>query len=100
MPVYVIASLIPKPEHAQTVETELRGLVAATRAEPGNLRYDLFRQADGSPGFDLFEVYEDVAALEAHRASPHYIAYRAKAGEWLAQPPVVKVLAALDAVQS
>lgn len=38
MPVYVFASLIPKPEYVETVETELRKLVAATRAEPGNRR--------------------------------------------------------------
>jgi quinol monooxygenase YgiN len=99
MPVYVFASLIPKPEYAKTVEAELHRLVAATRAEPGNRRYDLFRQADGAPGFHLFEVYEDEQALDAHRATAHYNAYRANAAEWLATPPVVKVLTAVDAEQ-
>ncbi|MGU7785010.1 putative quinol monooxygenase [Burkholderia sp. PU8-34] len=99
MPVYVIASLIPKPEYAERVEAELRGMVAASRTEPGNRRYDLFRHADGAPGFHLFEIYDDAQALEAHRSSAHYVAYRAKAGEWLAEPPVVKVLTAIDAVQ-
>ncbi|MBN3819141.1 antibiotic biosynthesis monooxygenase [Paraburkholderia sp. Se-20369] len=99
MSIYVFASLIPKPEHAATVEAELRHLVAATRAEPGNRRYDLFREAGGALGFHLFEVYDDEQALEAHRASAHYVAYRAKAGEWLAEPPVVKVLTAVDAIR-
>ncbi|KVD89980.1 antibiotic biosynthesis monooxygenase [Burkholderia stagnalis] len=96
MSIYVFATLIPKPEHVATVEAELRQLVATTRAEPGNRRYDLFREADGTPGFHVFEIYDDEQALEAHRASAHYVAYRAKAGEWLAQPPVVKVLTAVD----
>ncbi|SMF98360.1 putative quinol monooxygenase [Burkholderia singularis] len=99
MTIYVFASVIPKPEHADAVDAHLRQLVAATRAEPGNLRYDLFRQTDGAPGFHLFEAYVDEAALDAHRASAHYNAYRANAAEWFAQPPVVKVLTAIDAVQ-
>lgn len=99
MPVYVFASLIPKPEYVETVETELRKLVAATRAEPGNRRYDLFVQTDGAPCFHLFEVYDDAQAFDAHRASAHYNAYRASAAEWLAEPPVVRVLTAVDAVQ-
>ncbi|MFB5147999.1 putative quinol monooxygenase [Burkholderia orbicola] len=96
MSIYVFASLTPKPEHAAAVEAELHRMVAATRAETGNLRYDLFRQADGQPGFHLFEIYRDEAAVAAHRASEHYNAYRAKTADWLTESPVVKVLAAVD----
>jgi quinol monooxygenase YgiN len=96
MNIYVFASLIPKPEHQADLETELRRMVSATRAEPGNRRYDLFSQADGQPGFHLFEIYDDQAAVEAHRASAHYQAYRAKIGAWLAEAPVVKVLIGQD----
>ncbi|WP_443111430.1 putative quinol monooxygenase [Burkholderia sp. FERM BP-3421] len=68
MRIHLFVSLIPKPEHAAAVEAELRRMVTATRAEPGNLRYDLFRQADGQPGFHLFETCRDEAAIDAHRA--------------------------------
>jgi quinol monooxygenase YgiN len=98
MSVFVFATVIPKPEHANDLEAELRRMVAATRAEPGNRRYDLFRAADGTPGLHLFEIYEDAQALEAHRASAHYRAYREKVAAYLAQPPDVKVLSALDVV--
>ncbi|WP_175666190.1 putative quinol monooxygenase [Burkholderia ambifaria] len=79
--------------HAQENER-----LATTHCAPllTNLRYDLFRQTDGQPGFHLFEIYRDEAAVAAHRASEHYTAYRAKAAGWLAEPPVVKVLAAVD----
>ncbi|MBN3787894.1 putative quinol monooxygenase [Burkholderia sp. Ac-20353] len=100
MPFYVYATLVPKSEHVQTVEAALRDLVAATRAEPGNQRYDLFHESDGSPGFHLFEVYDDQAAFDAHRASLHFAAFREKAAEWLAQPPVIKILTAVDAVDA
>ncbi|RQS62569.1 antibiotic biosynthesis monooxygenase [Burkholderia sp. Bp8963] len=99
MPFYVFATVIPKSEHVQTVEAELRGMVAATRAEPGNQRYDLFHESDGSPGFHVFEAYDDQAAFDAHLASPHFVAFREKAAEWLAQPPVIKILTAVDAVE-
>lgn len=96
MTVHLFASVIPKPEHVDELEAELRRMVAATRQEPGNRRYDLLRRADGAPGFHLYEIYADDAAVEAHRASAHYQAYRAKVGAWLAEPPDVKVLTGVD----
>lgn len=96
MSIHVFASLIPKPDRANEVEAELRRMVAATRSEAGNRRYDLFRMANGSPGFHLFEIYDDEAAVDAHRASEHYRTYREKVAGCLAEPPDVKVLAALD----
>ena len=96
MTVYLFASLTPKPEHAADLEAALRVMVAATRAEPGNLRYDLLRRADGAPGFDLFECYKDAAAVQAHRDSAHYAAFFAKIGAWLAAPPDVKELVGVD----
>jgi quinol monooxygenase YgiN len=97
MTIAIFASLLPRPEHLAAVEAELGLMVAATRAEPGCRRYDLFRPADGSPGLQLFEVYDDPAAVEAHRASPHYRAYRARIADWLAAAPVVTVLSPVDA---
>ncbi|MFC5431781.1 putative quinol monooxygenase [Paraburkholderia denitrificans] len=96
MSVYLFASLTPKPEHVAELEAELRGMVAPSRAEAGNRRYDLLRRADGVPGFHLYETYVDEAAVQAHRESAHYLAYRAKVGAWLAEPPDVKSLTGVD----
>jgi len=96
MTVYVIARVQAKAEHRGEVETELRRMVAATRAEPGCLRYDLFADQDGGAGFSLFEAYTDAAALDAHRDSAHYQAYRGRTGDWLAAPTEVQVLDGLD----
>ena len=59
MALHVIASLFLKPEHAAAAEAELRSMVAKTRTEPGNRRYDLFREQDGSPNLHLYEIYDD-----------------------------------------
>lgn len=96
MSIYLFASLTPQPEHAADLEAELRRMVSASRAEPGNRRYDLLRRTDGAPGFHVYEIYVDEAAVQAHRESAHYLAFRAKVGAWLAEPPDVKVLTGVD----
>jgi quinol monooxygenase YgiN len=42
--------------------------------------------------FHIVETYVDAAALQAHRDSAHYRAYRAAVADWLAAPPEVHVL--------
>jgi len=96
MTVYLFASITPKPEHVAEVEALMRDMVAHTRQEPGNLRYDLLRRADGAPGFYLYETYVDEAAVQAHRDSAHFVAYRAKIGAWVTEPPEVKLLKGVD----
>lgn len=92
----LFASLSARPEHRDALEAALREMVGPSRAEPGNLRYDLFARADGSPAFDLFELYADAQAVEAHRQSPHYQAFRARIGDWLAAPVEVRLASPLE----
>jgi quinol monooxygenase YgiN len=97
MNINVFASIVPKAEHVVEVEAELHRMVYASRQEPGNLRYDLYRIAEGPTSFHLFETYDGPAAMEAHRGSEHYRVYRAKVANWLVGAPEVKILAAVDA---
>ncbi|WP_322031255.1 putative quinol monooxygenase [Paraburkholderia sp. J76] len=96
MTVYLFASITPKPEHVAEVEALMRDMVSHTRKEPGNLRYDLLRRADGAPGFSLYEMYVDEAAVQAHRESAHFVAYRAKIAAWVTEPPEVRLLTGVD----
>lgn len=99
-PVIVFASFSPNPGMEGDVEEILRGMVGPTRAEPGNEIYDLYRktaEADGPPTFHLFERYADTDALQAHRDSAHYKAYRAKISDFLSEAIGVVVLDAVDA---
>jgi quinol monooxygenase YgiN len=97
MNINVFASIVPKAEHVADVEAELRRMVQASRQEPGNLRYDLYRIAEAPASFHLFETYDGPAAMDAHRCSEHYQAYRAKVANWLVSIPEVKILTAIDA---
>lgn len=79
--VKIIATLIARPGQAEALRVLLDGMVAATRSEPGNLRYDLWRDRADPGCFVLDELYVDTAAVEAHRATPHFQDYLRQIGE-------------------
>lgn len=95
-PVIVFASFHPKPGEVGAVEKILGGMVGPTRAEPGNEIYDLYKKNDAPASFHLFERYTDQAALQAHRETAHYKAYRASIVDHLAEPIGVVVMSPVD----
>ena len=54
-------------------------LTGPTRAEPGCRMYLAHRSTSDPRRFFLYEQYDDQAALDAHRAAPHFERY-AKGG--------------------
>ncbi|WP_109126044.1 putative quinol monooxygenase [Dyella sp. C11] len=72
----------------------LRSMVTPSRAEPGNLRYDLWRETEQPGRFVLDELYVNADAITQHRASPHFQGYLARIND-LADRTVV-VLSADD----
>jgi len=75
MPVKIAAILEAKPGSEQALESLLRHLVAPSRAEAGNLKYDLWQDSADPKRFVLDELYTDEAAIAAHRASAHFQDY-------------------------
>lgn len=96
MTIAIFATIRPKPEHRDAVEQALRVMVEHSRSEPGNLRYDLFCREGEELAFDLFELYTDETAVQVHRDSNHYQAYRAATADWVAAPVEVRLGRALD----
>ena len=96
MTIAIFATIQPHPLHREVTEQALRRMVEQTRSEPGNLRYDLFVREGEVLAFELFELYVDAAAVEAHRNSAHYQAYRAASAGWLAAPTQVQLAQGLD----
>lgn len=95
MPIKVVAFITPKPGREAELETAVRAVVAGSRTEPGNLRYDAWRQAEGTR-IVMDELYADHAAIDAHRASPHFAAFRSAIGDLVDGPPQVHIVEALD----
>jgi quinol monooxygenase YgiN len=96
MPVKIVALITVKPGHEAEVEGYMQALVAGSRGEPGNLRYDLWREPGGDGRYIIDELYVDHAATDAHRASAHYIAFRTAIGGLFASPPQVVTVEAID----
>jgi autoinducer 2-degrading protein len=53
--------------------------LGSERDEPGCLRFNVLQDRQDQNVYYFFEVYRDEAALEAHRAAPHYAVWRAAA---------------------
>jgi quinol monooxygenase YgiN len=47
--------------------------------EPGCMRFNVLQDQQDANTYYFYEVYRDEAALEAHRAAPHYAVWRAAA---------------------
>jgi autoinducer 2-degrading protein len=53
--------------------------LGSERDEPGCMRFNVLQDAQDRNVYYFYEVYRDEAALEAHRAAPHYAVWRAAA---------------------
>ena len=54
--------------------------------EQGNLRFDFIQQADNPCSFMLYEAYESEEAAAAHKNTSHYLRWRDKVQNMMAEP--------------
>lgn len=87
--VKIVAVLTAKDGREAELEALLKSMAVNSRAEPGNLRYDLWRDIDLPNRFVLDELYKSADAVAAHRASPHFQAYVARIGDLAERLPMV-----------
>jgi quinol monooxygenase YgiN len=76
-PVKIVAILTARPGLTEALYALLSGMTDPSRAEPGNLRYDLWRDPSDPARFVLDELYVDSDAVATHRQTPHFQAYLA-----------------------
>ena len=79
--VRVVAVLTAKPQRGPELEALLQTLIEPSRAEPGNVRYDLWRDASEPFRFVFDELYRDEEAATSHRGTAHFQNYLAHIGE-------------------
>ena len=80
-PSKITAILTAHPGKAADLRALLVGMAPLCRAEPGNLRWDVWQDRANGERYVLDELYLDNAATEAHRKTPHYRDYLAKIPE-------------------
>jgi quinol monooxygenase YgiN len=62
-----------KPGHEAEAAEHLRRLVPFSRAEAGCRMYIVHRSIEDPRMFFIYEQYDDQAAFDVHRASPHFL---------------------------
>ncbi|MFJ4682987.1 putative quinol monooxygenase [Streptomyces sp. NPDC091377] len=81
-----LARVKAKTSERAALHNALAALVAPSRAEEGCLDYTLFELQEEPGTFYVRETWADQAALDFHRATPHFQAFAARFGELLAEP--------------
>jgi len=72
MSIKIVATLVVKPESRAELLAVFRDLVAKSRTEAGNLRYDLHQDVQNENRFVFVETWQDQAAVDSHNASAHF----------------------------
>jgi quinol monooxygenase YgiN len=68
----VAVTYVIKPGHEDEAVALFGELTRLTRTEPGCRMYLAHRSSSDPRRFFLYEQYDDQAALDAHRAAPHF----------------------------
>ena len=71
--IVLVASYFGLPGQGDAIEESLKQMAEEVRrSEPGCIVYHACRSKENADFFLLYEHYEDQAALDAHRATPHF----------------------------
>lgn len=79
--VKILAVLMARAGRAEELFELLFRIRPHCRAEPGNLRWDIWQDQVEFGRFALDELYRDAAAVAAHRATPHFQDYVDRIGD-------------------
>jgi len=86
MPILHTAHLTCRKDVIDAFRTRvLRHAANTLKREPGCSRFDVHQETERPEIFLLFEIYDDAAALQAHRDAAHYAQFRAEVKDWIEQ---------------
>jgi quinol monooxygenase YgiN len=87
--VKILAILVARPGKTGELKTLLSGMVAPSRAEAGNLKWDIWQVQSVPNRFVLDELYTDSAAVAAHRETRHFKEYVGRINDLAERTPLV-----------
>lgn len=76
----IVARIVAAPGAADSLEVEMKVLVAQTREKPGCRRYDLYRGTEDPDVFVFVEDWESKPHWEAHMAGDAIKAFNERIG--------------------
>lgn len=71
----IIATITVKESCDEAMQPIFRAVVDGTRAEEGNVSYELHKDVKNPFKYVMVEVWRDLAAIESHNASAHFGAF-------------------------
>ena len=89
--IIIHANLQVKPDQEQAFLEEIKTLLPATRAEEGNISYDLMKSTEQDYHYTMVEVWKDLEATAIHNATEHFTSFTEKAASFMAAPMELKV---------
>jgi (4S)-4-hydroxy-5-phosphonooxypentane-2,3-dione isomerase len=57
-----------------------------TRKESANVRFDVLQSEANPDQFFLYEVYRSPEGFKSHQQTEHYLTWKGKVADWMAQP--------------
>ncbi|MGA4721081.1 MULTISPECIES: putative quinol monooxygenase [Bacillales] len=91
--IIIHAGLTVQKDKEEAFLAEVKTLVEASRAESGNIQYDLKKDTEKEATYMMVEVWENQEAVQNHNTSEHFVAFGQKAASFMAAPTDVKVYA-------
>lgn len=82
----LIAKFTAQPGHAAVVDELIGGYARTVRAEPGNLRFDVFTDHDDDHAFVVIEAYRDDQAFKDHMDGAAGAAFNAELVKHITTP--------------
>lgn len=70
---------------------EIRHLILDSRAEDGNVSYDLMKSTEKEYAYTMVEIWQDMGSVENHNKSEHFTSFVNRAPQYLAAPLDVKL---------
>ena len=90
----ITAQMMVKPGCEEKFEEAMLSLVSKVNAnEPGNILYELCRDDDGK--YLVMELYEDEAAVDAHRSASHIKESGPSFKGLMSGPPIIKKMSVI-----
>jgi len=90
--IYVIATLIVKPETRADFIAAATACIRETRKEPGNIAYDLHESVTDPTKMVFVEQWESVEATLPHRTAEHMKTFGRVAVKCMSAPPLIEII--------
>ncbi len=79
------------PAKQEVFLKEIQPLIHRSRAESGNVSYDLYKDTEKESVYTMVEVWKDQQAVATHNASEHFTSFVSNADQFLTAPLTVNV---------